>query len=69
MKISILLVIFAIAVVCFMLGFSIGKHRHNYTGSIVLDKNEDGDDRITFNLGMEYDDIAKHEELIFKVVK
>lgn len=39
------------------------------TGSIVLDKNEDGVDRVVFNLGMEYEDLADHKYIIFEVVK
>ena len=39
------------------------------TGSIVLDKNDEGTDRIIFNLGMEYDDLADHKYIIFEVVK
>lgn len=64
--------IFILIIVCiasFIVGYFAGKMRHTYTGSIVLGKNEDGNDQIVFNLGMEYDDIAKHDELIFKVIK
>lgn len=56
-------------IVSFIAGYFTGKRDHIYTGSVVLDKNEEGDDRIVFNLGMEYEDIAKHDELIFKVIK
>lgn len=38
-------------------------------GYIVLDKNEEGTDRISFQLGMEYDDISKYEHIVFNVVR
>lgn len=53
----------------FIAGYFTGKRYRTYTGTVVLDKNDEGDDRIVFNLGMEYDDIAKHDELIFKVLR
>ena len=66
MEIFILIVM---TVAGFIAGYFTGKRHRTYTGSVVLGKNEDGDDRIVFNLGMEYDEIAKHDELIFKVIK
>lgn len=38
-------------------------------GEIILDKNDEGNDRIIFALGMEYDEIAKYDKIIFNVVK
>lgn len=38
-------------------------------GTIYLEKNEQGDDRIRFYLNMEYDDIAEHSKIIFDVKK
>lgn len=38
-------------------------------GTIFLEKNEEGTDRIRFYLNMEYDDIAKHSKIIFNVKK
>ena len=64
--------IFILVIACvisFIAGYFAGRHHRTYTGSVVLDKNDEGDDRITFNLGMEYDEIAEHDELIFKVIK
>lgn len=37
-------------------------------GTIYLETNEDGDERIRFYLGMEYDDISNHQRIIFNVV-
>ena len=38
-------------------------------GCIYLEKSEEGNDRIRFYLNMEYDDIADHKVIRFKVVK
>ena len=51
----------------FYLGYKIGTSYCD--GAIVLDKNEDGDDRIIFQLNMEYDDIAAKDQIVFKVQK
>lgn len=69
MKIGIFLVILLALVISFLMGCFAGSRHRTYTGSVVLDKNDEGDDRITFNLGMEYDEIAKYDELVFKVIK
>lgn len=37
-------------------------------GTIFLERNEDGDERIRFYLGMEYDDISNHKQIVFNVV-
>ena len=37
-------------------------------GTIYLETNEDGDERIRFYLGMEYDDISNHKQIVFNVV-
>lgn len=37
-------------------------------GTIYLETNEDGDERIRFYLGMEYDDISNHQQIVFNVV-
>lgn len=56
-----------IAALSFYLGFSIGRSSLSYNGQIILDKNEDGDDRIIFQLGMEYDELENHDKIIFKI--
>ena len=53
----------------FLIGLRIGQSRIRENGQIVLCKNEEGDDKIVFQLGMEYDDISNYEYVIFKVVK
>lgn len=58
--------------ICFaLLGFYLGyKFGTSYSdGCIVLDKNENGDDRIVFQLNMEYEDIASKDQIVFKVQK
>lgn len=63
------------AVVALCVGFLIGGRveRRIFTNSpdgyIILDKNEEGNDRIAFQLGMEYDDISKYHDIVFRVVK
>lgn len=37
-------------------------------GTIYLETNEDGDERIRFYLGMEYDEISSHQQIVFDVV-
>lgn len=58
-------------IVGFLVGIIIGKLSSNYkpNGSIILGKNEDGDDRIVFQLSMEYDEIKDHDVVIFQVKK
>ena len=56
-----------IAILGFYLGFKFGTSHCD--GAIILDKNEDGDDRIIFQLNMEYDDIAAKNQIVFKVQK
>lgn len=53
----------------FLIGLRVGQSRIRENGQIVLCKNEEGDDKIVFQLGMEYDDIADYEYVIFKVIK
>lgn len=53
----------------FLIGLRIGQSRVRENGQIILCKNEEGDDKIVFQLGMEYDDISNYEYVIFKVVK
>ena len=52
-----------------VLGVFLGNMlRHDsYDGTVFLEVNEEGDDRIRWYLGMEYDDIASHDKLLFKV--
>lgn len=56
-------------IIAFGVGFAVGKRPPKNDGFIYLEKNEDGDDRIRFYLGMEYDDISSHEFIVFKVVR
>ena len=39
-----------------------------YDGEIILDKNENGEDRIIWHLGMEYEQISEYKKITFKVV-
>ena len=55
--------------IAFFVGFILGAKKPKHDGFIYLEKNEQGDDRIRFYLNMEYDEIAEHELVIFKVVK
>jgi hypothetical protein len=55
--------------IAFILGFILGARKPKNDGFIYLEKNEQGDDRIRFYLNMEYDDIAQHDTIQFKVVK
>lgn len=45
------------------------KIRENANGTIYLGKNENGNDRIVFNLGMEYDDLEKYDYVVLTVIK
>lgn len=65
-----------IAIIALLAGLFIGMglvftmmDKKTHEGEIVLDKNEAGDDRITFLLGMEYDDISKFDRITFRVNK
>ena len=60
-------IIFLLLKGVFYLGFKFGTSHCD--GAIILDKNEDGDDRIIFQLNMEYDDIAAKNQIVFKVQK
>ena len=64
-------IVFGFSVVlAFFVGYTIGiGHSPTTDGYIILDHNDEGDDRITFQLGMEYDDIMDQEEIVFKVIK
>lgn len=58
-----------ILLVCFLiLWWLLRRKKHEPDGYIYLEKNEDGDDRIRFYLNMEYEEIGKYEEIVFKVV-
>ena len=65
------------AIVALVIGLIVGRYLVNnhhvatnfMDGEIILDKNEDGNDRIFFNLGMEYDDIKNFDYITFKVTK
>lgn len=64
-----ILFILIFVVIAFFVGYVVGAKKQERDGFIYLEKNEDGDDRIRFYLNMEYDDIAEHEWITFKVVK
>lgn len=53
-------------IACVFLGNKL-KSTPNH-GTIYLETNEDGDERIRFYLGMEYDDISNHQQIVFNVV-
>ena len=63
------IIILAMVLLGFLIGFRVGQSRIQENGQIILCKNEEGDDKIVFQLGMEYDDIADYEYVIFKVIK
>lgn len=64
---SIYILLGLLAVLAFFIGYRVGIYHVPADGYILLDKNEDGDDRITFQLGMEYDDISKRSQIVFKI--
>ena len=67
---SIYIVLVLTIILAFLGGYTIGIGRRPVNdGYIILDHNEEGDDRITFQLGMEYDDISKQDQIVFKVIK
>ena len=57
------------ACIAFIIGIIVGKVINIPDGIIIIDKNQDGDDRITFNLGLELDDLLNYKHILFKVVK
>lgn len=66
---------YILGIACLILGFLIGfivfrkKPKDvEYDGAIILDQNENGDDRIVFLLNFEYDEIASKEKIIFNVI-
>ena len=63
------IIICAMVSLGFLIGLRIGQSHFRENGQIVLCKNEKGEDKIIFQLGMEYDDIADHDYVIFKVRK
>lgn len=53
-----------------VIGFAIGnKKASRYDGEILLDKNDEGTDRVIFKLGMDYDDLTGYDRVVFNVVK
>lgn len=63
------IIVLVMVILGFLIGLRVGQSRIRENGQIVLCKNEEGDDKIVFQLGMEYDDIADYEYVIFKVIK
>ena len=63
------IIVLAMVLLGFLIGLRIGQSYFKENGQIILCKNEEGDDKIVFQLGMEYDDIADYKYVIFKVVK
>ena len=51
----------------FVVGIVVSALTEKSNGVIILEKNEQGDDRIRFCLNMEYDDISKHSKIVFSV--
>ena len=63
------LVIFAVFIAGYVTGMIITIVHEKPNGTIVLEKNEQGDDRIRFCLDMEYDDISQYSKIVFAVKK
>lgn len=63
------IIVLAMVMLGFLIGLRVGQSQIRENGQIVLCKNEEGDDKIVFQLGMEYDDIADYKYVIFKVIK
>ena len=63
------LIIFAAFIAGYIVGMIITIVREKPNGTIVLEKNEQGDDRIRFCLDMEYDDISQYSKIVFAVKK
>lgn len=62
----------AIVLVAFLLGyvfksFLVTKN-NKPDGQIILDHNDNGDDRIQFVLGLEYEDFKNHKVIVFDVI-
>ena len=53
----------------FVVGIVVSALTEKSNGVIILEKNEQGDDRIRFCLNMEYDDISQHSKIVFGVKK
>lgn len=67
-KIMLGLAIVVVGIVCFWLGYHLGKKfKMEANACIYLEKNEEGVDRIRFDLGMEYEDIPKYKQIVFDV--
>lgn len=63
------IIVLAMVLLGFLIGLRVGQSQIRENGQIILCKNEKGEDKIIFQLGMEYDDIADHDYVIFKVRK
>ena len=63
------IIVLAMVMLGFLIGLRVGQSQIRENGQIILCKNEEGDDKIVFQLGMEYDDIADYKYVIFKVIK
>ena len=62
----------AIVLVAFLLGYvfkSLLVAKNNKPdGQIILDHNDNGNDRIQFVLGLEYEDFKNHKVIVFDVI-
>ena len=60
-----------IGLLIFGLGVLAGHYgwRFHPNGVIFIGKNEEGDDKIVFQLNMEYDELAEFRSVMFNVVK
>lgn len=52
-----------------VIGVIVSALMEKSNGTIYLEKNEQGDDRIRFYLDMEYDDISEYSKIVFTVKK
>lgn len=66
-----------VLILCSLVGLLIGLILGHYAfpnkkekanGQIILDHNDDGDDRIQFVLGLEYEDFKNHKVIVFDVI-
>lgn len=66
-----LIATFAFGLFMFFLGNRIHRifQKKHPDGVIFLGKNDDGDDRIVFQLNMEYEEINQHDTVLFNVVR
>lgn len=66
-----MLVTLAFGIGMLFLGVLLNKiHRKkNPDGMIFLGLNDDGDDRIVFQLNMDYDDLKEYDTVLFNVVR